>query len=606
MVIDQFVYGPNTGTGKFAASLTRGVFPFVGGKLSKQDNAVTMRTPTATIGIRGGVFLADLAEDGRLTVHKVYGKSVTITGLDGVSQTITRNGFAVTVSRPGASPSNSAPSPPGATAALNNQLDGRARANGGASTVPTEVTVANSGIANAISANVTPNIQAAGQAAATQPQSVTETVQQTVPPTTFQAGSTQGGAITATPINPISPITPTPQEIPRPPPMPPTSPVVITPTSPIQPQPVMISVAGLAKSTNGPPTAAGFIDQTANGRIPYSNATITYPPGSVPQNGTFSASIGAAGQVTLSPLTPGRTNAVTATSSTGATAAGTATMTPDGKFFYANLVNTTPGSVTARLFVFGGVPVNQSFYAPTPTKQFYAFTVQPDGALGSGSQPQTIPFLPSNYGGTMPNATVSPLYLATIANQSFGNFNATTNPSGAAPHYLQASLAINGQGASQSSALVVTTGGLDTSNAGKVYGAGPVRGAVFTSATAPLVGIQSGSATVPDGNGNNLFVSNTLTGFVLNQNQYNNGNFSLNSATALPVSQAFGSGGQPSLPTASNNRSPRRPCRAGRDRTFGHERGRVFQRNHGTGWLLQRAHLLCADRRYVGSNLPLR
>jgi hypothetical protein len=37
MVIDQFVYDPNTGAGKFAASLTRGVFRFVGGKLSKQE-----------------------------------------------------------------------------------------------------------------------------------------------------------------------------------------------------------------------------------------------------------------------------------------------------------------------------------------------------------------------------------------------------------------------------------------------------------------------------------------------------------------------------------------------------------------------------------------
>src|SRR5271169_4033952 len=97
MVIDQFVYDPNAGTGKLAASLTRGVFRFVGGKLSKQDNAVTMRTPTATIGIRGGVMLFDLAADGRLTVHKVYGKSVTITGLNGLAQTITRPGFQVTV-----------------------------------------------------------------------------------------------------------------------------------------------------------------------------------------------------------------------------------------------------------------------------------------------------------------------------------------------------------------------------------------------------------------------------------------------------------------------------------------------------------------------------
>src|SRR5487761_1588074 len=60
MVIDRFVYDPNAGTGQLAASLTRGVFRFVGGKLSKQANAVSMRTPAATIGIRGGVMLVNV------------------------------------------------------------------------------------------------------------------------------------------------------------------------------------------------------------------------------------------------------------------------------------------------------------------------------------------------------------------------------------------------------------------------------------------------------------------------------------------------------------------------------------------------------------------
>ena len=52
LVIDEFVYDPNAGTGKLAASLTRGVFRFVGGKLSKQDNAVTMRLARGTPMIR--------------------------------------------------------------------------------------------------------------------------------------------------------------------------------------------------------------------------------------------------------------------------------------------------------------------------------------------------------------------------------------------------------------------------------------------------------------------------------------------------------------------------------------------------------------------------
>src|SRR6516225_7419477 len=89
MVIDEFVFDPATGTGKLAANLTRGVFRFVGGRLSKQENAVTIHTPTATIGIRGGVMLVNLA-GGKLDVIFVYGNGVTVTGLNGVAQTIIR------------------------------------------------------------------------------------------------------------------------------------------------------------------------------------------------------------------------------------------------------------------------------------------------------------------------------------------------------------------------------------------------------------------------------------------------------------------------------------------------------------------------------------
>ena len=55
VTIDQFVYDPNRGNGQMAMSAGRGVLRFVGGKLSKQENAVTLRTTSATIAIRGGV-----------------------------------------------------------------------------------------------------------------------------------------------------------------------------------------------------------------------------------------------------------------------------------------------------------------------------------------------------------------------------------------------------------------------------------------------------------------------------------------------------------------------------------------------------------------------
>src|SRR5438132_5896376 len=179
LVIDEFVFDPAAGTGKMAANLTRGVFRFVGGKLSKLDNAVTMQTPSATIGIRGGVMLVNQAAGGSLEVIFVYGKGITVTGLNGISQTITRPGWEVTVSGPGASPSEPAPAPPGAAAALLAQLDGRSGGNGGATTIPTEIMVAESGIAQAIQqgpqlvatqTQQPPNVNTAVQMAQTQTQ----------------------------------------------------------------------------------------------------------------------------------------------------------------------------------------------------------------------------------------------------------------------------------------------------------------------------------------------------------------------------------------------------------------------------------------------------
>src|SRR5216684_2846941 len=60
ITIDQFVYDPQSGTGKLAMSATRGLMRYVGGKLSKQDQAVTVRTNTATLAVRGGAFMLNV------------------------------------------------------------------------------------------------------------------------------------------------------------------------------------------------------------------------------------------------------------------------------------------------------------------------------------------------------------------------------------------------------------------------------------------------------------------------------------------------------------------------------------------------------------------
>jgi hypothetical protein len=56
LVIDDFVYNPGAGGGKFAASLTKGALRFVGGQISHTAGA-TINTPVASLGIRGGAAL---------------------------------------------------------------------------------------------------------------------------------------------------------------------------------------------------------------------------------------------------------------------------------------------------------------------------------------------------------------------------------------------------------------------------------------------------------------------------------------------------------------------------------------------------------------------
>jgi len=163
MDIDQFVYNPNASTGKVTLSMTRGIFRYVGGKVSKLDNAVTLDTPSATIGIRGGEILANVEPGGGVTTVLIYGKELVVTGATGASERLSRVGFAIRVARPGAAPSAPFPVSPAAIAAYLAQLDGRAGSNGGAPVLPTNQTIAQSGVPPTISGNLARSVQAAAQ-----------------------------------------------------------------------------------------------------------------------------------------------------------------------------------------------------------------------------------------------------------------------------------------------------------------------------------------------------------------------------------------------------------------------------------------------------------
>ena len=95
VVIDEFVYAPATSTGRMALSAGKGVFRYVGGAVSKREE-VTIATPAAVIGIRGGIVVLEVTEAAAGRPAQVIA-----TLLHGVMRVIATNGVVTIVRRPG-------------------------------------------------------------------------------------------------------------------------------------------------------------------------------------------------------------------------------------------------------------------------------------------------------------------------------------------------------------------------------------------------------------------------------------------------------------------------------------------------------------------------
>ena len=135
MVIDEFVFNPATGTGRLTASIARGTLRVISGRLARQEQeAVRVRTPTATVGVRGtmavfaggpnGFFIglfgigADNSANRPQSYLIVYG--------NGGSTGIYRTGFGCTVT-PANPACNPQPVGPEFLSALLGQIGGQLR-----------------------------------------------------------------------------------------------------------------------------------------------------------------------------------------------------------------------------------------------------------------------------------------------------------------------------------------------------------------------------------------------------------------------------------------------------------------------------------------------
>jgi hypothetical protein len=64
MVIDEYVYDPDTHDDRFLARITKGVFRFVAGQLQHRSDQWRLNTPTGAVGIRGTTFDVTANPDG--------------------------------------------------------------------------------------------------------------------------------------------------------------------------------------------------------------------------------------------------------------------------------------------------------------------------------------------------------------------------------------------------------------------------------------------------------------------------------------------------------------------------------------------------------------
>ncbi|KQT85747.1 FecR domain-containing protein [Aurantimonas sp. Leaf443] len=145
ITIDRFVYDPQAGTAKVTASLTKGVFRFVGGKTSKTPGGVTLNTPVGTVGIRGAVADIDLQGQGGGAsgvpphISLIFGKEVVLTCGSAVCGRLYQPGYSLAFS---GGQVRTVRTPAGWASRIQSSLAGGAGTSGGSRNPPTEGYVA--------------------------------------------------------------------------------------------------------------------------------------------------------------------------------------------------------------------------------------------------------------------------------------------------------------------------------------------------------------------------------------------------------------------------------------------------------------------------------
>jgi hypothetical protein len=467
VVLDEYVYDPETKTGKIALSATRGVFRLVGGAISK-TTPVTLTTPTATIGVRGGIAMIAAGPQGAEAAF-IYGEELFVHG-GGETQRVERPGFVIATGPDGT------PQPP--TPLSQQQVDAQNAAFAGGDAPPpgapsvsdedvaqSQVSALNSTVA---ASDVAP---AAGGGAPPPPSSANGN---TAEPSQIQmteiarraAGAPAGGG--------QSPGGDSPGE-----------------DDQVETPPLGFTLPGVFvgrakhEHPNGPST--GTHDESLSQNVRLENGSVT--------NGVFSAS-GQAAQDFVFALNAAE-GAFPATSTQQPFGAGTLTgsgfLTAEQDFLLYTLMDQADGH---KVLAFAGVPTPPAAF---PTTGVWRYALQDDFVRG-----QTLPFIEDPQAGlvSLPSAYIAWDDSQPDAIRAFG----------------AGAIVIQGQGAAQQSAGTVLTGVvLDDAN-GRPFIQGRMNGQRRTGADGafdPTTLFNSHLSTSDASDGSDFFGATGPRNFVL-------------------------------------------------------------------------------------------
>jgi hypothetical protein len=480
--LDKFVYDPDTKKGEMALTASKGVLRLVGGKISK-TNAITIATPSSTIGIRGGITILSVSQTQTVSSF-VFGNSLTVSG-GGATQTITRPGSQV-VTNFGGTPGNPTPIQPGG---LNGSLGALEGSNQGGTTG-----------GNADQQAQGFSGQNSGQQPPLPPPSTTST---TTTNTTTNAVSNSN---TGNPGNTPSPVTTTTT----------TTTVVdatttqkiytfgrslqLSPTSTLETNQTL-KPKGKTSSTTTTTTTSTTTTTTVGGAITDGpTTTSTSSTVTTPTMATISTLCDAGGGTLNLPWMPGQIFTFTAQTSLGP-ASGIGLVAANLDFFAYNLTVTSGANAGQKLVLFGGTPTARSNF---PTVGIGAQTLTNLGNPGNDGTPNLV-FAPDSVASDTAlkaNAVSSPLYSVYTP-----NLNGTRGTQ-SVPDALQVTISIAGSGVTQKSYMGVFIANYGTDSATRtIYSAGTFMDSYRLGANQHIGRGSSSQATASTGSGNAIYGS---------------------------------------------------------------------------------------------------